>query len=137
MKKFSGISFQCSVLFLVGALLAAPSLAQDKAAANPPAESAKSAEKPLPPPAAKFLADYDKLLTLGEARADAEKKRAEYEAATKVLAEQINALAAELRAQIPKDAVWDPAKRLFVRRPELAKPKEPSTPPAKSPEKKP
>ena len=119
---------------LLALLLAAPLVfAQNKPAApaEQSVESAKSADRPITPLSIsmpEFLARYDKFLALGEARAAAEKKRAEYDAAIRVMNEQLNERAAELRAQIPEGAVWDPAKRLFVRAP---------APPAKSPENPP
>jgi len=61
-----------------------------------------------------FLAKYDKFIALGEARAAAEKKRVQYEAAINVFSEQINELGAELRAQIPAGHVWNPKTRGFV-----------------------
>lgn len=141
MDRFSLFAFRVSMLLLIGALLAAPALAQqatDPAINSPAPKSAPTAEAPKPAASAvpqsgmpvsmtmpEFLAKYDKFLALGEARAAAEKKRAEYEAAVKVLGEQLNELAAELRAQIPKDHVWDPAKREFIKPaiPEKAKEK--------------
>ena len=143
MKKFSVISFQLPVLILflclgvsvANAQSAAPAPEKPPALADvarglPPREGG-GVKPPLQEPPApvsmsmpEFLAKYDKFLTLGEARANAEKRRAEYEAAVKVLNEQIGELAAELRSQIPPGHVWDPAKRELVKVPEPAKPAE-------------
>lgn len=129
-RRFSFFGFLFSMV-VVGALLAAPVFAQDAKPAPPAApaaESVKSADKVSPPPvaSAKFLASFDKFVTLGEARAEAEKKRAEYEGAVKVLDEQREALRRELLAQIPAGYTWDAGARAFVKLPE---------PPAKEKEK--
>ncbi len=83
-----------------------------------------------------FLAKYEKLLTLIEARDAAEKKKTEYEAAAKVLDEQLAPLVAELRKQIPEGAVWDASKRSLVKAPEPPKSAPPAAP-VEKPEAKP
>ena len=126
-------------LVVVGALSAIllggrPVFAQENGAAKPPAveqpllAAPKPAQAGVPAPpvaSAKFLAGFDKFVALGEARMDADKKRAEYEAAVKVLDEQREALRRELLAQIPAGYTWDAAKRALVKLPEApAKEKE-------------
>jgi len=79
---------------------------------------------PARAPSAEFLAKYDKLQLMFEVRG---LRQAQFDSADNRLAEQIDALVAELRAQVPAGYEWNNAQRSFVK---IAVAAAPAAPPA-------
>jgi hypothetical protein len=115
MKRLLGLIVIESFLLL--ALVAAAqeqrNVAKAAPSVNSPAAAATLPDPPAPKAApAEFLAKYDKLQMMFELR---ELRRAKYEAADKDFVQQIEALASELRAQVPAGYQWNAAERAFVK----------------------
>lgn len=84
------------------------------AAEAPKAEAVKAKALEKVAPSAEFLKGWDKLNALLESAREAEDRRKEYEAAGRVLNEQIKAIVEKLQGQVPKGYGWDAAARTFV-----------------------